>query len=253
MSTRKEALALMRSFVGKRRNAMPWLKGRPKMYDCAAGYSYCATGKVQKYVWVHEMVNLMKANGTWKVGHPQPGDAIIYDWNGDGGCDHVAMFHSVDSSGRWVAFGADQGHPSPGLVSKLVTGKGVILGWGTPFHYDPEPEVPPVLPSETTTTRHEMDLKPEHYPPVVVTPAVTTVTPTVEPVVAPASPTQPAFPGNLQVGSHGEYVKHVQAKLGITADGVFGPHTKAAVIEFQKKHGLDAQGIVGLKTWEAIG
>jgi len=95
MPTRAEALATMRSFVGKARSTMPWLKKRPKLYDCAAGYAYCATGKNTKYVWVHEMVDLMKKNGTWKKGKPQPGDAVIYDWNGDGGCDHVAMFHSV--------------------------------------------------------------------------------------------------------------------------------------------------------------
>jgi peptidoglycan hydrolase-like protein with peptidoglycan-binding domain len=35
-------------------------------------------------------------------------------------------------------------------------------------------------------------------------------------------------------------------------DGKFGPHTKNAVIEFQKFHSLTADGVVGPKTWQAL-
>ena len=56
----------------------------------------------------------------------------------------------------------------------------------------------------------------------------------------------------LKKGSKGEDVKTLQKKLGITADGDFGPKTEAAVKEFQKKNGLVADGIVGPKTWEII-
>lgn len=43
-------------------------------------------------------------------------------------------------------------------------------------------------------------------------------------------------------------VKMVQTKLGVDADGIFGKNTKAAVIEFQKKHKLAPDGIVGPAT-----
>lgn len=168
VNTRKQALEFLRSFVGKPRSEMPWLKGRPNLYDCAAGYTYAVLGKKTKIVWVHELMDRMKANKTWtNKGTPKPGDAVIYDWNGDGGCDHVAMFHSVNKSGQFVCFGADQGKPTPGKVTKLVTGKGVILGWGTPFNF-PEPTKPETVFSAAKveeTPESEMPLKPEHYSP----------------------------------------------------------------------------------------
>jgi len=69
-------------------------------------------------------------------------------------------------------------------------------------------------------------------------------------VAAPATPiSRPA----VKVGSKGVHVKHLQEKLGITADGVFGPDTKKHVMEFQAKHDLKVDGTVGPKTWKAIG
>jgi peptidoglycan hydrolase-like protein with peptidoglycan-binding domain len=35
-------------------------------------------------------------------------------------------------------------------------------------------------------------------------------------------------------------------------DGRIGPGTKAAIIEFQKGHGLKADGVLGAKTWEEL-
>lgn len=49
----------------------------------------------------------------------------------------------------------------------------------------------------------------------------------------------------LKRGSTGSAVKELQKKLGITADGIFGPATEAALIAWQKKNGLAADGIYG--------
>lgn len=63
----------------------------------------------------------------------------------------------------------------------------------------------------------------------------------------------------LKVGSSGSQVRTLQTKLnnwGYDAgkvDGIFGSATKAAVIRFQKKNGLVADGIVGAKTAAALG
>ena len=68
-------------------------------------------------------------------------------------------------------------------------------------------------------------------------------------VVAPASATRPV----LKIGSHGEDVKLLQNRLGITADSIFGVHTQAAVRQFQTGHHLIVDGIVGPQTWKALG
>jgi hypothetical protein len=56
----------------------------------------------------------------------------------------------------------------------------------------------------------------------------------------------------LGLSSTGALVKQVQAKVGVAADGIFGPKTEAAVRAFQGAHGLDSDGIVGPKTWKAL-
>ncbi|MFI5139195.1 MAG: N-acetylmuramoyl-L-alanine amidase [Sphingobacteriales bacterium] len=47
-------------------------------------------------------------------------------------------------------------------------------------------------------------------------------------------------------------VKLVQAKVGVPADGVFGPDTEAAVRTFQANNNLVPDGIVGPKTWALV-
>lgn len=70
--------------------------------------------------------------------------------------------------------------------------------------------------------------------------------PVVNPVPAPAPSTV------IRQGSRGSLVTRVQSFLGITADGIFGPATHAAVVAYQRALGLTVDGIVGAQTWEAI-
>jgi Putative peptidoglycan binding domain/N-acetylmuramoyl-L-alanine amidase len=57
----------------------------------------------------------------------------------------------------------------------------------------------------------------------------------------------------LKKGSSGPSVVLLQQFLKITADGDFGPKTESAVKVWQKANGLVADGIVGAKTWAAMG
>ena len=72
----------------------------------------------------------------------------------------------------------------------------------------------------------------------------------------------PGFP--VTEGQSNEFVSALQEYLNVisetypeipsvAADGIFGPATRNSVTAFQRRFGLTADGIVGLKTWEAIG
>ena len=56
----------------------------------------------------------------------------------------------------------------------------------------------------------------------------------------------------LRQGDAGDAVKTLQRALGLTDDGDFGPRTKQAVLAFQARHGLRADGVVGKKTWAQL-
>ena len=64
----------------------------------------------------------------------------------------------------------------------------------------------------------------------------------------------------LKKGDKGEVVRAAQILLrgrdcsvGIWgADGDFGNMTRSAVLTFQRRNGLDADGIIGIKTWKAL-
>jgi len=67
--------------------------------------------------------------------------------------------------------------------------------------------------------------------------------------------------GELKMGATGMLVEALQRTLNermkpspdLGVDGDFGPMTESTVIEFQKAKGLEATGIVGPETWEALG
>ncbi|HEU5140131.1 MAG TPA: cell wall hydrolase [Bacillales bacterium] len=62
----------------------------------------------------------------------------------------------------------------------------------------------------------------------------------------------------LEEGDHYGYVWGLQERLqqlglyGGEIDGLFGPLTELAVIDFQKRNGLSADGAVGNHTWKAL-
>jgi len=68
----------------------------------------------------------------------------------------------------------------------------------------------------------------------------------------------PAKTSLLRRGDRGEAVAALQRALSaagypVAADGVFGPMTAAAVLRFQREHGLEGDGIAGPLTMSALG
>ena len=62
------------------------------------------------------------------------------------------------------------------------------------------------------------------------------------------APVTAAVAETLRRGSKGDGVKRMQVKLGLTADGDFGPGTEAALKKWQAANGLTADGVAGAKT-----
>ena len=68
---------------------------------------------------------------------------------------------------------------------------------------------------------------------------------------APPGSTQPARPTLRRLDS-GDWVKVLQRKLGIEADGFFGAMTEASARDFQRAHQLVPDGIIGPKSWAVL-
>ena len=62
----------------------------------------------------------------------------------------------------------------------------------------------------------------------------------------------------IRRGSRGPEVVELQEILSMcgydcgTVDGIFGQKTQAALVDFQREAGLEADGICGPKTWDAL-
>jgi peptidoglycan hydrolase-like protein with peptidoglycan-binding domain len=57
----------------------------------------------------------------------------------------------------------------------------------------------------------------------------------------------------LKRGLSGDPVKVLQGKLGVTADGIFGPGTETALKDYQKQHSLMVDGVAGPDTFVQMG
>ncbi len=68
-------------------------------------------------------------------------------------------------------------------------------------------------------------------------------------LAAPAS----ASADVLKRGDRGPAVVQLQQKLGVPADGAFGPQTGQAVRRYQARKGLTVDGVVGPQTAQALG
>ena len=203
-----------------------WCSGFASACAIACG----ATDIIPTEVGCQRHIALFQKKGIWVEDDsyvPQPGDYLFYDWQdngvGDnkGSSDHVGIVEKVENGVITII----EGNYSNAVKRRTlkVNGK-YIRGYGVP-KYDADDAAEAKLAEQNPVTIHYSVRLPR-----------------------------------LEKGSKGDAVKALQILLigyGYScgkygADGDFGADTLAAVKKFQKAMGLTADGIVGPKTWAAL-
>ena len=71
--------------------------------------------------------------------------------------------------------------------------------------------------------------------------------------LAPARPVAFHYWRMLQQGSQGVDVQHMQRRLGVTADGIFGPQTATSLRAWQRAHALVPDALFGVLSQRSLG
>jgi hypothetical protein len=235
-------------------NFLPW---------CQSFVSWCAftsgldPKKYPKSAATIAASDWFKKNNRWadaRNDDPSAGDWIYFDFPDDGvnRISHVGICIKNNGNGTIQVIegntsGTAKGDQRNGGMCVEKTRAYVkdnklkllnaVVGWGRPVYVGEEdlPLLSKVGSSDAPVTKV----------------SIKTVTNTSVPVAQHATPA--AF-SPLKKGSKGSNVKKVQTALKLKADGVFGDNTLKAVLAFQKANKLDeTNGVVGPKTWAAIG
>lgn len=168
----------------------------------------------KKTAYCPTLMNYYKKQGQFVTKDFKSGDIIFFDFNGNGQPDHVGIIEKITGDVIYTIEGnTSVGNDSNGgQVMRRNRSKKNVLGVGRP-NYDEE-------------TKETVEV-------------------TVE---------------TLKKGSKSDNVKALQILLigygfdcgKYGADGDFGSATDEAVRKYQKKNGLDVDGIVGKNTWNKL-
>lgn len=164
-------------------------------------------------------MNWFKAKKAWHT-TPKVGDLIFFDWaGGRAGAEHIGFVEKINADG---SVGTIEGNSNSRVERRTRSGS-VILGYGRPPYKSasaPKPAAKPAPPS-----------KHPRWPGRFIT------------------LTSPYTRGD-DVGTVQERLNRHGAKLAV--DKVFGPLSSKAVVAFQKSNKLEADGVVGPITWDAL-
>lgn len=154
----------------------------------------------------------------------QPGDLIFYNWDGDASLDHVGIIEELLQGGYLII----EGNKSDAVGRRSIPGDWTLIaGIAVPDYAAKAGEAAPA----------------DEQPPDVDGKPLTTN----------------SFP-ILKRGNRGETVRAAQFLLngrgfscGIWgADADFGNMTEAAVLAFQRRNGLEVDGVIGRVTWSYL-
>ena len=112
--------------------------GRGAEAWCADFVSYVTqqSGGRMNDPYCPSIVNELKANGTWKgESNPQPGDLVLFDWDGDRVADHIGIVESVNADGTIGTIEGNTENPQTGQegVWRRTRSLSTVLGFGAPY------------------------------------------------------------------------------------------------------------------------
>lgn len=100
---------------------------------CADQCGYIDEGIIPKFAWVPDAVSWFQARGQWQlVGYtPAPGDIIFFDWEGDGGANHVGIVERVENG---VVHTVEGNSGDACRRKEYSINSGSIMGYGIPMY-----------------------------------------------------------------------------------------------------------------------
>lgn len=191
---------------------------------CRTGFAYCP-----------DAVNYGRAHGaTRRSWEAEPGDIVLFDWNGDGDADHTEIATSYQG-GALFTIGGNSG---PSNVDSFG-GKGGVH-------------------------RHRWEAPAGRGNNQVL---VVTDTSKIVHFGGPAHPTKPGKPppaeprllmlkSPMMRGADVQVIQHAlnqRNNAGLATDGIYSPSTRDAVINWQRREHIDVDGIVGPQTRSSLG
>jgi peptidoglycan hydrolase-like protein with peptidoglycan-binding domain len=142
---RERILALAQGEVGTREatgnndgdvTKYPNAFGRGQESYCADFASWVLTnaGGSLNDPWCPSIKNRLINTGNWKGRtDPQPGDLVLFDWDGDNVADHVGLVKSVNGNGTITTIEGNTGGPGGEGVWEKTRGWDFIMGFGNPI------------------------------------------------------------------------------------------------------------------------
>ncbi len=112
--------------------------GRGAEAWCADFVSYVSqqSGGDMNDPYCPSVVNELKASGSWKgKSNPQPGDLVLFDWDGDRQADHIGIVEKVNGDGSISTIEGNTENPQTGRegVWRRTRSLSTVLGFGAPY------------------------------------------------------------------------------------------------------------------------